>query len=1077
MSNITLENWENARGEKSRYWRGPKPVARGQLLKSTAWLEGALVWHDGALVWKIGAQIVVADGARIEAAERALDKLESRAGANQIVEARRQKWRLARKLGALQARDLDKLCAVSRRRNPAALKRLAPLLVLESLAVELPHSPARALFEAWPYSRNALESVVGDENWPMAARELAAFIVGAAGPSEIAQLPKSRRGVAALGTRFRDELTGFECPALLLCAARQNDETAFRFVELSQSRAPFAPDARALQRLATAHGLERALEIGAQLASGGEVWPELPVVACDEDERQMEMARGARLLWRRARRQWEGECRQLLPQMALQCPAAIAPFWALCRELLGAADRVLAHPSRGRKNRRKLPRLSVDAALFSATLGALAARKSVALAQRALLLRDPVDFLELWREVARHNLKHYSAPRYDARDARVSRRWFGLVLREIEEDVQPLLRLAQVGDGALARAVWKRGHHRMLGRAGALAVWPQAQEGVQCWVQLVLELPMRAVSLRKWSRLWSKFDENMARQVLPALVRATRGAPTKTRAAMMCGLLQGMPSRAGAREIWPHLPALVREFAPLLSALDAACVASASASLRHMAAIGHHFEIAPAQWPILVRAMLHARAEAALQDENSLDCEQLCEIAARLCCACQTEDVQMLESALRAALGQALKLLPVKEDFLENALPGARLVSEQPQLARALRCGLEVAPQRALNALEHLAALERAHHLEPLQMLEVPAPEPGQSWQEIARISPAIEQLARDYARWQALAGEAVDVPSSVQKVVDWPRKWTREIEALQSRVAQSPQLQSRLDNLRARLADEPKWRAQQADEIAQLLKNATKRAAFAALERVIESAFRARLEKLCGALPADFAFDDDWFNALLLGSDVEYNRKWARQLLRHEVAGARDWRQQLPGNARFLAQLGERGADTKFYLSEFGRARGELWLWIENAPLGILQMGNRFNTCLSRGGCNSFAGVANAIDLNKRVVYARDRKGHIVARQLWAINQEFQLVGFHVYSTYMMKEREGLEAIFAAHAREFARSCGLELADKGEVENLVAPQWYDDGACEWETVAENRARTSGNATFANTRSPLEPRA
>lgn len=177
------------------------------------------------------------------------------------------------------------------------------------------------------------------------------------------------------------------------------------------------------------------------------------------------------------------------------------------------------------------------------------------------------------------------------------------------------------------------------------------------------------------------------------------------------------------------------------------------------------------------------------------------------------------------------------------------------------------------------------------------------------------------------------------------------------------------------------------------------------------------------------------------------------RQLLRHEIAGKPDWREQLPGNARFLERLEKRGVDTAFYLSSFGRMRGELWLWIEHEPLSILQMGNRFNTCLSRGGCNSFSGVANAIELNKRVVYARDRTGHIVARQLWAVSAEFKLVGFDVYSTYSEEERKGLEAHFAAHARGWARGCGLELADAGAIENLVAPRWYNDGVRAWENV------------------------
>ena len=138
MPKITLENWECARGEKSRRPRGPKPVARGQLLRATAWLGGALVWHDGALGWQVETQIVVADADKIERAGRALDRLDARGVEGETIAARREKWRLARRLGALQARDLDRLCAISRRRNPAALARLAPLLVTEALDAELP---------------------------------------------------------------------------------------------------------------------------------------------------------------------------------------------------------------------------------------------------------------------------------------------------------------------------------------------------------------------------------------------------------------------------------------------------------------------------------------------------------------------------------------------------------------------------------------------------------------------------------------------------------------------------------------------------------------------------------------------------------------------------------------------------------------------------------------------------------------------------------------------------------------------------------------------------------------------------
>ena len=1059
MSNITIENWESARGEAGRRPRGPKPVAQGQLLKATAWLDGDFVWHEGALALQTRGQIFVADAAQIARAGRALDKLEAREIQRAAVAARRQKWRLARKLGALVALDLDKLCAVSRRRNPAALQRLAPLLALESLGVELPQSPARALLLAWPHSRDALESVLADEAWPQPARELAAFAMGAATPQEIARLPRQWRAVAALGARLQSELQAFEAPALLLRAARGNGDIVGRITALQSSRAPFAPDVPMLARLVRAHGLEGGVIVGEELASIGELWPELPNYACWDDARNAELIRQARVNWRRARRAWHEECRQLLPALALHNPAALPHFVRLCRGLLRLPENILVNCARSRKNKRRLPRNSVDAVLFCAELSAHAARKTVSLGRRALAAPDATEFLELWREAANYHLKDCSAPRYNARDPRDSGRWFGALMREIEKGAEPILRLARIGGSEFARVVWKRGHQHQLGREYALGKTAGAAktECVQSWVEMVSELPIRSISLRRWSRLWSKFDEGMARQILPALVRATRGAPTQTRAAILSGALSTMPSRFGAREVWPHLPALSRELAPLLSAWDADCVASASATIRKTAAICHDCEIPSADWPRLARALLEVRAQVA--PSEGAECVQICEIVARVCLAGDKSNVAALEADLRATLKCALELLPASGETLENAVPGARVVDGRPQLARALRCGLEVAPTRTLTALEHLAALEKMHQLDELKVLEssvdlaakLRANEFDQSWHEIARISPAIADFARDYVRWQTLAQSATEPPAGARKILDWPRKWAREIEALQSRVAAKPQLGERLTNLRARLADETKWRAQQAREIAELLENATKRAAFAALERAIENAFRARLQALCGELPADFAFDENWFNALLLGSDVEYNRKWARALLRHEVAGIAGWRAQLPGNARFLRELEGRGVDTAFYQSEFGRSHGELWLWIENEPLGILQMGNRFNTCLSRGGCNAFAGVANAIELNKRVVYARDKKGHIVARQLWAISEDYKLVGFDVYSTYSETERAGLEAHFAAHAREWARSCGLQLADDGEIENLVAPEWYNDGVRAWE--------------------------
>lgn len=1055
MSKISLENWECARGEKSRHRRGPKPVVAGQLLKSTAWLDGELCWPEGALGWRIGGSIVVPDDAQIERAGRALDKLEAQGVQRQTVAARRDKWRLARKLGALQARDLDKLCAVSRRRNPAALQRLAPLLVLESLDVELPNSPARALLGAWPHSQIALESIIADEGWPAPAHSLAAFVIGAAAPAQIARLPKLWRGVAVLGARFCDELPDFVAPRLLHDAALQGDEMAWRIVQIARSSALFAPDAGALSRLVKAHGIERALAIGEQLIALELVWPELPAFVASGTPNEAALARETELTWRRARRAWQGEVRQILSRLALQSPDAIAPFLRLDALLRALPLQVLAHREEGQQKRKFLAPESVEAALFVATVTAQLPAWLARLARQALQTPDVAQSFELWGEVVADCAE--KAPEISRQKGKLrqsSRGWLEVFGNRVARQIEPLFRLTLLAGADFARLAWKRGHHHGLAcrwarLSGARRPAPAV---IASWVQLVRELPISDVSLWDWNHLHRHIGPE-AGALIAAAISATRLAPPVACAHMIEGLLWTPPSQAEGRASWKHLPAMVRACAADLSECDPEHIARASDAVVELAGVCHRLNVNSEQRPALARAYAEVyRAHlAATKVGEQPDCA--CEIALRLCY--QSSPATTLIADFAATLRAALDALFADRKSSKNIWPGFEVIPHRPQLARALRYGLEIAPARTLNALEHLGALKKSHQLDALQTLENSAPELAESWHEIARISPAIAETARDCAGWQILAGEANGPPAGAQKILDWPRKWVREIEALQTRVAENPQLSERLANLRARLADEARWRAQQADELGELLENARKRAAFAALERAIEGAFRARLQTLCGALPAEFAFDDDWFNALLLGSDVEHNRKWARALLRHEIAGKPDWRQQLPGNARFLEQLSKRGVDIAFYLSEFGRARGELWLWIENEPLGILQMGNRFNTCLSRGGCNSFSGVANAIELNKRVVYARDKKGHIVARQLWAISAEFKLIGFDVYSTYSDEERAGLDAHFTAHARQWARGCGLELADAGAVENLVAPRWYDDGARAWESAGE----------------------
>ena len=187
-------------------------------------------------------------------------------------------------------------------------------------------------------------------------------------------------------------------------------------------------------------------------------------------------------------------------------------------------------------------------------------------------------------------------------------------------------------------------------------------------------------------------------------------------------------------------------------------------------------------------------------------------------------------------------------------------------------------------------------------------------------------------------------------------------------------------------------------------------------------------------------------------------NRRLLLRLLRAHLAGEGRWRESHPDNIRFLESLTARGADADAWLALRPRrypcagAAGErVHLWLERDPLHILQMGNYFDTCLSFDDFNAFSTVANACELNKRVVYARDGAGHIVGRKLIGISEAGALVGFRTYTSLTGKaENAILRAAFHHYAAAFASDCGLALADTGTVPMLFAEAWYDDGTAAW---------------------------
>lgn len=161
--------------------------------------------------------------------------------------------------------------------------------------------------------------------------------------------------------------------------------------------------------------------------------------------------------------------------------------------------------------------------------------------------------------------------------------------------------------------------------------------------------------------------------------------------------------------------------------------------------------------------------------------------------------------------------------------------------------------------------------------------------------------------------------------------------------------------------------------------------------------------------------------------------------------AGPPPWDlRELPANRAFATAMAARGLDLAPWLdatpTAIPTATGTLELGLEPDPLEVLRMGAWFGTCLSPGAMNFHSAVANAVDLNKRVLVGR-RRGTVVGRTLLALGERGGLVAFEAY---------GGDPDYPAAAADWtlalARRIGTAHAQNERVPLLAAPAWYDDG-------------------------------
>ncbi|MCU0494605.1 MAG: hypothetical protein MUD01_23715 [Chloroflexaceae bacterium] len=165
----------------SRYRRQQQTALR-RVLAPAGWLGGRPEWYEGRIVWRDHHGLMLPDANDLALAERALRQAARIATAADaaLLNRYRSRLSLARHLAPLHAAELRALVQPLHARQPANQRRLVALLAAEvACPLPLPESPAAALLAAGPPVASVLVASITNESVPLAARSLAALLLGA----------------------------------------------------------------------------------------------------------------------------------------------------------------------------------------------------------------------------------------------------------------------------------------------------------------------------------------------------------------------------------------------------------------------------------------------------------------------------------------------------------------------------------------------------------------------------------------------------------------------------------------------------------------------------------------------------------------------------------------------------------------------------------------------------------------------------------------------------------------------------------------------------------------------------------
>lgn len=1041
---------------------GKRMLAVRAMAGETAWLDGRILWREGRLFWESQGRIFAPGPADLALVQRRLNQIQRYPVAGEQALGDLSAWlarrcarlEVAKRVYSVRDSDFGSVGQYLHGRGNASIERLGALLMAESLCANpLPISAARTLAAYGERAQPAVCALLGDESLPGTARALAALTLGAAHKEMV-----HGGGVARCTPPAAVQTTGWmqrayswglragipDDPVLYarLLSDPDGASLARRYSVAVEIGAPFQLDTSMLQDLlATGMSPKKVVSLAESLLAlvplSKLVLDYRPYLPTMPDRKRREIAEHLK-----------AERRALLDSLAetLHAYLRATPDQGVVEAVCQLAYMVLELGE------------SVQASLSHL----------VAVLREGLSLPVPaalqLPYLEL---LIAHREQMWDISCREAN--RKNRKLHDWLLHCQTEHVRPLLSLLDATKNA-----------EIVGEAAQLSIYNllsryrwQQLERYRCMLSLARDLELREDSYlagRLCDVVGNFTDIPSAHLALQALIRPLMRLSTDQRRHLSGVLVYAIPySRQGQRQalskVLPFFARLV-DFAaedadrtPLLSGLIQ-CIME----LPDPATGEEEGQREPRlEWML---TYLTHRAENLEQGYEGLPWLLP---PATVASVLAGGDSAQFQTAFRSAAEHNL------EYDWERLEQGLRTLNRVSHLRAVLARIFSKQPHRCVKLIEQLGLLPRLGReaSDALTSLEPHAPQGGRltladevgvlpgEWQYLISLVPQLLPGVSAYLRAQQVLGGHDRLPPGLRRILEQPTKWAGELTYLQGLIERHPErtdLAIREANLLARLADGEVVLHSLRGELVETMQQMVAEAELAAVEHRVKLCYHHYLESVTGMAPLEVELNEDVLNAALLMTDVKSNRRLLLKLLKAYLGGERRWPEQHPINIEYLEKLGARGLDVRSWLRTHSRvygckgvAGGRVHIRLERDPLSILQMGNYFGTCLGFGGINAFSTVANACELNKRVIYARDGKGTVIGRKLLGISDEGKLVGFRTYCA--VEDEAGgkeLRALFYRYAAEFARRCGLELADEGTVPRLFAQNWYDDGVVAW---------------------------